>query len=314
MQQEKYMPEEFIAVVDQAPEAEATSESQTQDTTVATEQSPTDTKVETKPEAETQTEVNGEDEPSETPRFKERVQKLEQKIKQEYAQKYETSAKNWEAINQIAATDPDFALTIVERMEKAGMAAPGTYEKAKAQLEASKLSQKEEVTGEQKAYEELISKDPAVQWAKTKLAQEQQEAQRRESETESFLQKFEEDRPGIKVEGDEEASTMNRQAIMLEAKNLMRKNKDLSFKDALDQGYRWVVKREDLLKEYREKGEITGLANSIQQGGLTATKGESAPRTASRALDADEQAAAKLMKVSNEEYLKYVGSNSGMVD
>lgn len=251
---------------------------------------------------------------NENPKFRERIQQIEGK--------YGGKAKNWDLINQLAAEDPNFALTVIKKMEDAGAAPKGTYEQAKARLEPQEAQnindeqpgndqqgQPNQLTEEQ-LIQKVLESHPDVKYAREE--RERREAQEAEMRINAnkWLQNFEKDRPEIAQHPNAEQV---RKMIYNEAQ--MQMQKGVGFKDAMDYGYKWVLKRDEVLEEYRQKGEISGLASNISQTAATPQGGTATPPKTHRALSDEERNAANLMNMSAEEYVKYVDNpNSGIVD
>lgn len=240
------------------------------------------------------------------PAFQERIREVEQK--------YGTKASNWDTINQIAAEDPEFALTIISKMESAGAVPKGTLERAQQQLKVATPKKDDTAEKVEKVdkIQEALESNPDIQYARQIREREEQKAKEEDRQLEEFLQNFEKERPDIAKQAD---PLITRRAINLEAQRIMASNKDIPLEKAMDQAYRWVVKREEVLEEYKEKGQIEGLVRNIQEDRVISSGGGGASGVKLRKLSPDEQSARDLMGMSNEEYLKYLDDpNSGVVD
>lgn len=238
------------------------------------------------------------------PAFKERVQEIETK--------YGKAAQNWEIVNQLATEDPEFALIMIEKMEKAGKVPQGTYEKAKLELKPEPKEEKKQDTKEVVGVEDVLKNNPDIEYARQLRERDLQRQQEEAAKAEKFLQDFEAKRPKIAESSD---PLLTRQSIAMETKRIMKENKDISFETAMDIAYKWVVERESVLEEYKEKGEIEGLARRVQEDSVTSTGGSASPSKRLRALSPEEVNARDLMGLSTEEYLKYLDDpNSSVVE
>jgi hypothetical protein len=265
-------------------------------------------------ETETTTElvVSDEEKPEpfhKDPAWQERIGEIEQK--------YGTAAKNWDTVSRLAATDPDFALVIIEKMEKAGEVPEGTYEKAKSELKTEEKEKKEtketkepEVVLDPKLQEALLN-NPDLQYARQLKERALQEEARAKQKAEEFLQNFEAKRPEI---AKSKNPLLTRQAIAVETQRLMAE-KGLKYEDAINEAYLWIVKRESVMEEYREKGEIEGLARNIQEDVVTTNGGSAQSSSSTRRLTPDEENARASLGFTKEEYVKYLDDpNSGIID
>lgn len=233
----------------------------------------------------------------ENPKFQERIKEIEEK--------YGAMAKGWQMIQEVAQADPEFALMLVKKLEDAGKIPQGSYERAKSELA---LGQKIGSTQEQEAapkhgdvsneLNKLLEAHPAFK--QLIAAYEEQERQQQEAimRMERTLQDFEARHKDIPND------PAVRRAIGAEAMLRMKKDPNLKFEDALEQAYRWVLHRDEVLKEMREKGELAGMVSNIQQGVASPTKGEGKPAK-TITLSPEEARQAEKLGLTPEEYIKY---------
>lgn len=279
-------------------ESQETTETPSAETTVTTGGTEGNT---TKPEGK---DDSGSEVPfNENPKFKERIAQIDQK--------YGNDAKNWNAVSRIAAKDPEFALVLIKKMEDEGEAPAGTYEAAKKQLE-SKVKEKE-TKNEGSSKEVDLENNEDIKFAR-RLRQQQEASERKKAEDlDNWVLSFEKDKPELDVSTNSNAMAL-KAAIGSEANLLMAKDKNLSIDDAFKQAYRWVVKREEVLKEYKENGEIDGRLSNAQESMNAPVKGTNVSEKPSRQLDSEEQEGAKMMGVTHAEYLRLINDpDSGVV-
>jgi hypothetical protein len=236
------------------------------------------------------------------PKWNERIEQIEKK--------YGTSAKMWETIEQESTRDPKFGAILVERLEKNHVLPPGALEKYREIMKQRGVSLDEETKPavEQKptAQAQLSpEQEQAIAYARRKSEEESYQVQQAQNQLEDEFQSFEEKHSDIPKMPN--ASNI-RKKIWLEAQDHI--DKGMALGEALEVAYKWVVKREETLEEYKEKGEISGLIKSqISSQANAQVSSSSAPtQKSSRPLTEEEKAGARLLGVSNEEYLSYLGT------
>jgi hypothetical protein len=298
--------------------AEQTSQGQA--ITPQTTETPTQTQSATAPQSGKDGQGTSDAGEDDSPRFKERVNSIvakeREKLQKEFEDKYGKAANNWAAINEIAQKKPEVALTIIKEMEEAGFAEKGTYENAKAIIEKQNAQAPANQQPQTQTQQTAVL-DPETQkvvdFAKSLLT-EKEKAQATEIEKqENVLQTFESRHPEIAQSKSPEST---RRLIGLQAQKELDEGRAKDFSEALEIAARWVLHRDDLLKEYKEKGEINGIIRSAQDANsVPLSGGVSASGGSHRALDAEEREAMKTLGFKDEgEYLKYLDGNSGMVD
>ena len=259
----------------------------------------------------------------ETPAFKQRIQEIEGK--------YSSQAKSWAIINEIAQEDPDYALLTIEKMEKKGALKPGSYELAKKQLYPNgkpgeqapvqnqpvqpNINNPQQQNLDRSEWNKLIENHPAVKFAKTLQEQETAKTAAAEEAAVNFLITFENKHPEIANSPNPE---LTRARIGAEAKALRAENPKLSDEEVLEMATKWVCHRDTVLKDYKEKGEISAALRNIQENAsnanVTSVAGSSG--SASRALSAEEKRGKELMGFkTDQEYIDFINDpNSGIVD
>lgn len=283
-----------------------TEEPQESQTEVSQGQDVSETTQETQPDIE-----GGEaEEPfNKNPEFTKRIETAKENIRKEFGQK----AENWDLINRLAATDPDFRLTVIKKMEAAGVVQKGTYEAEKAKVQPSSSKEVPQATSDvDPKLMEAVSKHPAVLYAEEQRKREEAEMKAQAEQTEQFLSNFESRHPDIAKSPTPE---MVRKQISFEAQRLIGQDPKLSPEDAFEQAYLWTLHRDKVLQEYKEKGEINGLLRRAQQDTPGTEGALQVPASSGRKLSAEELSAAKQMGVSAEEYRRLVDDpNAGVVD
>lgn len=186
-------------------------------------------------------------------------------------------AELFDALDKIAAKDPEFMKSANERLVKEGYLDPSVMEKINQQGVTPQGTTPD------------ISQHPAIQWAQQK--QKEEFEQRRK-----FFADFQSDKPDLE-EGDTESVSAKMNAISAAAR--LNINKGLSEKDAYNQAYLQILHPEKI----KEMAELSGMAKAQSVtpsiGGASGTK---ATGSGTLNLSEEEKAIAASMGLSEEAY------------
>jgi len=184
-------------------------------------------------------------------------------------------ARLLEALDSAAATDPEFMRLANKKLVEQGL------------LDESILQQLEQ-TPQPKA--DGIYQDPAIQWAKAKMQEEQRKK-------EQFFVDFEEKHPDLK-EGTPEIIRANRSAIGAAAAKRMAQG-GTSQEEAFDFAYKLIMNPTQLVEE----GKLQGLAQAQGASPVEGAASGGAAKSAGRVeLTPEQREAARLFGISEEEF------------
>lgn len=239
-------------------------------------------------------------------RWQEKLAELEEKeakiqaYEAELAKARQESAA-WQSFNEYAERNPEAAIQYIEYMESEGRVAKGTADRAREQLSLSK-GEKPPKEGApiqdnnvEAAIRQVLQSDPYYQALVAQL-------RKQEEETEQVFQDFEKKYPDVPKAADDDP--LVRRKIMIEAQSHLKEGKPLN--EALEEAYLWVMKRDDVIKQVKETGEVTGLISGIQQGITSGSEEGGVQRSKSVSLTADQREIARAAGMTDEEYAKYL--------
>jgi len=277
-----------------------------QDDSVSVDQDVSSPKVEETPAKEAVAERPAEEKANvpynQNPEFNGRIEQIQQKMQQEYGEQ----SKRWNAIVQAANEDPEFGLAVIERLERLGEVPKGSHAQLKATYEQQNKPEEKKAEPDSDIVSQIES-HPLIQKLKQQEEQEKQVLEKQKAELGEFLVKFEENKPEIH---SAENPALVRGLISQEAYLIRQKNPDMPQADAMEQAYRWVCKRDEVLEEYREKGEVSGIITSTKAS-IATPSGGSQSNSSEPSLTASQAAAAKSLGLTPSKYLEYM--NAGEV-
>lgn len=184
-----------------------------------------------------------------------------------------------EALDSAAANDPEFMKLANKKLVEQGVLDPSVLE----QLEqATTQTQRSDVV-------KTITSDPALEWAKQKMQEEQ-------NKRVEFFKKFEEERPDLAT-GDAEITRANRQAISAAA--VIRMKSGESMEKAYDYAYKQILHPEKLIEE----GELRGMAQAQSAiPAVGAASGGASKSSGKVELTPEQKEMARLFGVAEEKY------------
>ena len=296
------------AKVDSQP-AEQPAESSVEDSTITEDAEKIADAIKATPqEKETPKQDDTEEVPfNEHPRWKEVTSKLGDETKR--ADDNQQAAQYWQAFNQYAAANPEAAIDFLSDLEDRGMIQKGTVEKAKQEISPTQNQEgtdapsqtDEQVPDVASAVKQVLQQDPTYQGMDKQRVD-------KENETEQVLQTLEKNHPDITEAAASDPSV--RKQIFMEAQRAARQGKPVD--EAFEDAYKWVMKRDDVIAEARETGEVEGLVSGIQQGVATGTSDTGTIRAKSSVkLTAQQKEFAKASDMTEEEYARYLDDPEG---
>ena len=278
--------------------SEKSVDAEVEDPSVAADAAEIVASVEKKPKEEPKPDESKEVPFNDHPRWKEVTGKLGDETKR--ADANQQSADYWQAFNQYSAKNPEAAIGFIQDLEDKGMVEKGTVERAKQQLSTTQEPGSEQApsqSGEEDTskFREFLNQDPTYREVDTQRRE-------REQQTEQVFQEFEKSHPDVPEAAS--ADPTIRRRIFMEADAAVKAGKPMN--EALDDAYKWVMKRDEVLAEARETGEVEGLVSGIQQGVGAGTSDTGTSRSSKKvSLTDSEKAMAKSFDMSDEEYARY---------
>jgi hypothetical protein len=200
--------------------------------------------------------------------------------------------------------DPELAKRLIDNLESMGQITAEDAVKAREQIDGQKKSDKSTNVEVPEDVKKAVESLPEVQWARNKRQEELVTSTQRNQEINMFLKEFENQHPDIAVDGDNgPMAQLNRSRIGLEAAYYIKNGMDRD--KAYEMAYKFIVKREDTLNEYKEKGAIEGFIQRKEQDGasVAGTGGQSGKAKAS--LSPEEERNASLAGMTPEEWAAY---------
>lgn len=228
----------------------------------------------------------------ENPKFKERVEEIETK--------YGKKAQMWDTLAKLSQNDPTFQLELTKKLEEAGELPKGTYELAKKKFD--KPSKENEKPDE---ISEKINNLPEVQFARDLMRQKQEEKAAEDAKIEQTLRDFESKHTDIAA-SEKPAVIRARIATLAEG----YRDDGMSYEESLEEAYKMLFKRDELIASAREKGEIEGkIKSDLKETVSTPTGSQISSNNSTRKLSREEREAMAVLGMDEEEYIKYKDSD-----